>query len=90
MINALANALVGAVRAGHRQKAALSGIALALTMVVAVVYLFVGALRVNPFASTYRVMVQLPESGGLLPNQDVALRGSRLGRCSRSRLPNRV
>ncbi|AKC40721.1 Mce family protein, Mce5F [Mycolicibacterium phlei] len=79
MINALANALVGAVRAGHRQKAALSGIALALTMVVAVVYLFVGALRVNPFASTYRVMVQLPESGGLLPNQDVALRGVKIG-----------
>ncbi|MGV0582290.1 MlaD family protein [Mycobacteroides chelonae] len=79
MINALANTLVGAVRAGHRQKAALSGIALALTMVVAVVYLFVGALRVNPFASTYRVMVQLPESGGLLPNQDVALRGVKVG-----------
>ena len=79
MINALANTLVGAVRAGHRQKAALSGIALALTMVVAVVYLFVGALRVNPFASTYRVMVQLPESGGLLPNQDVALRGVKIG-----------
>lgn len=79
MINAAANVLVGAVRAGHRQKAVLSGVALALTLVVAVVYLFAGALRANPFASTYRVTVKLPESGGLLPRQDVALRGVKIG-----------
>ncbi|MGH3724861.1 MAG: MlaD family protein [Mycobacterium sp.] len=79
MINAIANALVSAVRAGHRQKAVLSGVALALTLVVAVTYLFAGALRVNPFASTYRVRVQLTESGGLLPHQDVALRGVKIG-----------
>ena len=34
----------------------------------------------TPFASSYRVTVQLPESGGLLPNQDVTLRGVRIGR----------
>ncbi|MEU9805726.1 MlaD family protein [Mycobacterium sp. NPDC050853] len=79
MINAIANPLIGAVRAGHRQKAVLSGVALALTLVLAVTYLFAGALRANPFASTYRVTVKLPESGGLLPRQDVALRGVKIG-----------
>ncbi|OHU78210.1 MlaD family protein [Mycobacteroides chelonae] len=79
MINEAANLIVAVVRAGHRRKAALSSLALAATLVLAVAYLLVGALRVNPFASTYRVMVQLPESGGLLPNQDVALRGVKIG-----------
>ncbi|TDZ51315.1 MlaD family protein [Mycobacteroides franklinii] len=79
MINAVANAVVGAVRAGHRRKSALSTVALALTLVLAVTYLCVGALRANPFASTYQVTVKLSESGGLLPRQDVALRGVKIG-----------
>ena len=54
-----------------------------LTLVVASAYLLLGALRVNPLASTYRVTVQLPESGGLLPNQDVTLRGVPIGRVER-------
>ena len=45
--------------------------------------LSLGALQVNPFASGYRVTVELPESGGLLPNQDVSLRGVRVGRVDR-------
>jgi virulence factor Mce-like protein len=80
MIDALANFVVGLVRAGHRRRAWLSSAALVLTLVVAAAYLFVGALRVHPLASTYRVTVQLPESGGLLPNQDVTLRGVPIGR----------
>ncbi|MBB4854281.1 ABC-type transporter Mla subunit MlaD, partial [Mycobacteroides chelonae] len=79
MINAVVNAVVGVARAGHRQKSVLSGVALALTLVLAVTYLFAGALRANPFASTYRVTVKLSESGGLLPRQDVALRGVKIG-----------
>ncbi|MBB4856693.1 ABC-type transporter Mla subunit MlaD, partial [Mycobacteroides chelonae] len=79
MINAVANALVGTVRAGHRNKMVLSGIALGTVLLVAIAYLAVGALRVSPFSGTYRVTVQLPESGGLLPNQDVALRGVKIG-----------
>ncbi|EIU30465.1 mce related family protein [Mycobacteroides abscessus 5S-1212] len=79
MIDAVANAVVAAVRAGHRQKSTLSTLALVLTLVLAVTYLCVGALRANPFASTYRVTVKLSESGGLLPRQDVALRGVKIG-----------
>ncbi|QCH22605.1 MlaD family protein [Mycobacteroides salmoniphilum] len=79
MINALANGIVGTVRAGHRKKMVLSGIALASVLLIAIAYLTVGALRISPFSGTYRVKVQLPESGGLLPNQDVALRGVKIG-----------
>jgi len=80
VIGEIANVVVRVVRAGHRQQVWLSVAGLVLTLVVAVAYLLVGALRVTPFASSYRVTVQLPESGGLLPNQDVALRGVRVGR----------
>ena len=46
-------------------------------------YLFLGALRVNPLASSYRITVALPDSAGLLPNQDVTLRGVPIGRVER-------
>ncbi len=80
MIGAIANAIVRVVRAGHRRQTWLSVAGLVLTLVVATAYLLAGALRVTPFASSYKLTVQLPESGGLLPNQDVALRGVRIGR----------
>lgn len=80
MINALADTVVGIVRRGHRRRAWLSAAALLMTLAVATAYLLLGALRVNPLAATYRVVVQLPESGGLLPNQDVTLRGVPVGR----------
>jgi virulence factor Mce-like protein len=80
MIDALANFVVGLVRVGHRRRAWLSSAALVLTLVLFGAYLLVGALRVQPLASTYRVTVELPESGGLLPNQDVTLRGVPIGR----------
>ena len=80
MIAAIANAVVRLVRAGHRQQVWLSVAGLVLTLIVATAYLLAGALRVTPFASSYKVTVQLPESGGLLPNQDVTLRGVRIGR----------
>jgi virulence factor Mce-like protein len=75
--------VVNFVRAAHRRKAWLSAGALLLTLVVASGYLFLGALRVNPFASDYRLTVELPESAGLLPNQDVTLRGVPIGRVER-------
>ncbi len=80
MIGAIANTIVRVVRTGHRQQVWLSVAGLALTLIVATAYLLAGALRVTPFASSYKLTVQLPESGGLLPNQDVALRGVRIGR----------
>ncbi|MGA7050904.1 MAG: MlaD family protein [Mycobacterium sp.] len=86
MIGTIAAFVVRVVRAGHRQQVWLSVAGLALTLVVATAYLLIGALRVTPFASSYRVTVQLPESGGLLPNQDVALRGVRIGKIESLRI----
>lgn len=83
MIAGLADFLVGVVRAGHRRRAWLSAGALVLTLVVASGYLLIGALQANPFDSDYRVTVQLPESAGLLPNQDVTLRGVPVGKVER-------
>lgn len=83
MIAGLADALVGVVRAAHRKRAWLSAGALATTFVIATGYLLIGALQVNPFDSDYRVTVQLPESAGLLPNQDVTLRGVPVGKVER-------
>ena len=78
--NAIPDFIVHVVRTAHRRQTWLSVAGLALTLVVATAYLLAGALRVAPFATSYRVTVQLRESGGLLPNQDVVLRGVRIGR----------
>ena len=80
MIGAVADGIVGAVKYGHRHKAWLSAIALLLTLVIGLSYLMLGALRWNPLRSVYRVTVVLPASGGLLPNQDVTLRGVPIGK----------
>ncbi len=82
MIATLADAVVDLVRAGRR-RAWLSAAALILTLVIASGYLLVGALRVDPFASSYRITIALPDSAGLLPNQDVTLRGVPIGRVER-------
>lgn len=80
MIDVFSRRLVALVRAGYRRKNLLSGLALAMTLVVAVGYLLVGALRVNPARSTYQITIALPDSGGLLANQDVSVRGVPVGR----------
>jgi virulence factor Mce-like protein len=83
MIGAVADRAVRVVRAGHRRRAWLSAGALVLTFVVASAYLFLGALQVNPLASSYRVTVALPASAGLLPNQNVTMRGVPIGKVER-------
>ncbi|MGV0749833.1 MlaD family protein [Mycolicibacter heraklionensis] len=91
MIDALSRQIVALVRAGYRRKNLLSGLALAMTLVVAVSYLLVGALRVNPARSTYQITIALPDSGGLLTNQDVSVRGVPVGRIESLRVtPNGV
>ncbi len=80
MINSISRGIVGGVKAGHRQRFWLSGVALVVVVLVAIAYLTFGALRVDPFASTYRVKIELPNSGGLLENVDVAIRGIKVGR----------
>jgi virulence factor Mce-like protein len=83
MIARTADLVVDVVRAAHRRRAWLSAGALILVLVIATAYLLLGALQVNPFASTYRLTVELPQSAGLLPNQDVTLRGVPVGRVER-------
>ncbi len=68
MIATAVDVVVKVVRAAHRRQVWLSAAGLVLTLVVGTAYLLIGALRVTPFASSYRVTVQLPESGGLLPS----------------------
>lgn len=58
----------------------LSVIGLVGILVICVGYVMFGTLKVNPIESKYRVKVQLHESGGLLPNQEVTLRGVPIGR----------
>ena len=65
---------------GTRRSAWAALTALALTLVVSVYYLMTGVLQVRPLGATYQVTVQLSESGGLLPNQDVTMRGVRVGK----------
>ena len=83
MIATIADGIVSVVKVGHRRRAWLSAAALLMTFLVATAYLLVGALRVNPVAKTYQVTIELPESAGLLPNQDVTLRGVPIGRVER-------
>ncbi|MCV7154302.1 MlaD family protein [Mycolicibacterium pyrenivorans] len=83
MITGAADRIVGLVRFGYRRRAWLSALGLVVTLVVATGYLMFGALRLNPLASSYRLTVELPESAGLLPNQDVTLRGVQIGRVER-------
>ncbi|MCH9736379.1 MAG: MlaD family protein [Actinomycetia bacterium] len=80
MINSISRGIVGTVKYGYHQRYWLSGIALVVVIVVAIAYLLFGALRVDPFARTYQVRVELPSSGGLLPDVDVAVRGVKVGR----------
>jgi virulence factor Mce-like protein len=86
MIGTVADGVVNVVRAGHRQRKWLSALALLLTLTIGVGYLLFGALQVNPFKSVYRVTIELPESGGLLANQNVTLRGVPIGRVEALRI----
>lgn len=72
------------VLARHRVATAIAGLLLALICVL--VYIVGGTLGISPFRSTIAVHVRLHESGGLLPNQDVTLRGVRIGRVKSVRL----
>ncbi|MEE3753131.1 MlaD family protein [Mycobacterium intracellulare] len=71
---------VDSVRALARRRLAVSVAGVVLTLLVAATYIVVGSLGINPARSMIAVRVLLPESGGLLPNQDVTLRGVPIGR----------
>ncbi|MFC8043349.1 MlaD family protein [Nocardia sp. NPDC057353] len=77
---AQARLLVGAVRRAYRHRLAISLAGLLAVLVLACGYLGMGTLRLDPFDEPYRVRVELERSGGLLPGQDVTVRGVRVGR----------
>jgi virulence factor Mce-like protein len=75
-----ARAIVDSVRAMARRRIPVALVGLAMTLVLAGAYVLIDGLRVNPARSQIAVHVLLPESGGLLANQDVTLRGVPVGR----------
>ena len=75
-----ARLVVDLVQALANRRIVVSCIALALTLVAAFAYVAIDGLGVNPARTTISVRVLLPESGGLLANQDVTLRGIPVGR----------
>jgi virulence factor Mce-like protein len=75
-----ARAIVGGVRLLYRYRLAVSAVGLVLVLLLGGGYLMLGSLKIDPLQSHYQVRVELAESGGLLPNQDVTLRGVRIGR----------
>ncbi len=75
-----ARLLVDSVRAVAKRRIRVSCIGLVLALVVVAAYVAVTDLRINPLRRTISVRVLLPESGGLLVNQDVTLRGIPIGR----------
>jgi virulence factor Mce-like protein len=84
-----ARLVVDAVRAAAGRHITVAVIGLILTVVIALGYIVIGSLRVNPARSTIAVHVQLPESGGLLARQDVTLRGVPIGRIASVQLSGR-
>lgn len=75
-----ARGLLAALRALVPHRLALSAAGLAVTLVAAGGYLTFGALGADPAAETLTVRVRLAESGGLLPGQEVTLRGFPIGK----------
>lgn len=75
-----ARLIVDLVRAVAKRRIPVACIGLALTLVFVATYVAISDLRINPLRQTISVRVLLPESGGMLPNQDVTLRGIPIGR----------
>ncbi|MFZ2530129.1 MAG: MlaD family protein [Rhodococcus sp. (in: high G+C Gram-positive bacteria)] len=75
-----ARALVSGARYASAHRLVLSVIALALTLVLGVAYLVFGVFHLNPADRKIHIRVNLAESGGLLPDRNVTLRGVPVGR----------
>ncbi len=80
MVGAAGGVLVGTIMRLSRHRLTVSWVALLIVLVVGAAYLVMGSLQIDPFASTYRIRVELRDSGGLLPDRDVTVRGVRVGR----------
>lgn len=79
------------LRKALSSRSTLSCVGLSVIFCLGTGYLLLGALQINPVASTYSVTVQVPTTGGLQVGSDVTLRGSRVGTMSTITLdPDRV
>ncbi|MGE2727602.1 MlaD family protein [Mycolicibacterium pulveris] len=72
--------VLNALRWARLRRLGLSAGALAAMFVLGVTYLLFGTLRLDPTSIDIQVRVHLDQTGGLLPNQDVTLRGVPVGR----------
>ncbi len=72
--------LLNALGWARQRRLGLSALALAMMFVIGVVYLLFGTLRLNPVSTDAVVRVHLDQTGGLLPGQNVTLRGVPVGR----------
>ncbi|APE35558.1 mammalian cell entry protein [Nocardia mangyaensis] len=75
-----ARVLVEFVRAAHRHRSVVSLLGLLAIFTGACSYLLLSTFGIDPLDRPYRVHVELAQSGGLLPGQEVTLRGVRVGR----------
>ena len=80
VVEPVARWLVDTVRMVTRYRFSASGAGLLAAVLLGGGYILVSALQVNPARSTIAVRVLLPDSGGLLVDQDVTLRGVPIGR----------
>ncbi|MEE2033897.1 MlaD family protein [Rhodococcus chondri] len=76
---AAARGIVTAVRSGVAHRLGLSVAALALTLVLGIVYLVFGVFHLDPLDRKMLVRVHFELSGGILPDRDVTLRGVPVG-----------
>lgn len=82
MLNSVVAVIIRIIKAVASRKVLLSLLGLGLTAVIAFGYIAIDGLRFNPLHRTIAVHIMLPESAGLLANQDVTLRGIPVGRVS--------
>lgn len=80
LLDAPARLLIDSARALKRHHVAVSATGIVVTLIAVLVYIVGGTLGISPFRSTISVQVHLRESGGLLPDQDVTMRGVRIGK----------
>ncbi len=80
VLNAAAGPMIDAIRYLRTHRLGFSAVALAVMLVAGIAYLTFGTLRMDPTTSDKIVRVHLAETGGLLPGQDVTLRGVPVGR----------
>jgi virulence factor Mce-like protein len=74
------SAVRGVLEFVRRRRLGISACALATMFVVGVAYVLFGTLQLDPTTTDKTVRVHLAETGGLLPGQDVTLRGVPVGR----------